>query len=113
MAASTRSSPYLPTRPAYRSAATALALRWARRSPRTISGSRTLPRMSRSTSSCISPRRTIRTGRIRSPSWNASRTSTICDPGTAPPMSAWWAMLTANPTSRPSAKRGEVMKQSG
>ena len=59
----------------------------ARKSPRAESGSRTLARISRHTSSTSSPARAISTGGTHTPSWNTSVASPKKLPGTDPPTS--------------------------
>ncbi len=50
---------------------------------------------------------------MRRPSWKTSVLSHAIVPGTRPPTSAWCAMLTPKPISRPSAKAGLTTKMSG
>ena len=48
----------------------------------------------------------MRIGGSRRPSWWISVASAGSDPGADPPISAWWARLATQPTSRPSVKQG-------
>ena len=49
----------------------------------------------------------------RRPSWNTSVLSQAQEPGTRPPRSAWWATVTANPSSWSPANDGLTTKTSG
>ena len=73
---------------------------------------RMLPRITRMTSSLISPRLNSRTDWKRSPSWRNSREPTCMLLGTGPPTSLQCAFTDTKPVSCPSQNTGAVMATS-
>ncbi len=71
----------------------------ANRSARFISGRRTLLKISRSTSSCGTPRSMILIGGMMIPSSKIVFAPVGSEPGSGPPASIWWPNCDDQPTS--------------